>query len=322
MNNELVSVIVPVYNVDQYLRYCIDSILNQTYQKLEILLIDDGSTDSSGTICDEYASKDARVKVFHQQNAGPSVARNCGLDHANGKYIGFIDSDDIIHPKMYEALHESLVSNPDCSFAGCMFSFVDKYQSFDDISKKEPWIVEKEVLLSSPFVWQGRIRTAASSLLNKLYRRESIGDIRFSGKTYAEDYEFNIQVYLRVSKAIFLKEEYYQHLVLPNSLAHSEKKLQTLDEIEVFEFCYKQIPRRDVVGRSRCLDRLIWRSLEVYDNTRNLDNNITFKKKINQIANSYWKDVLFDSEKNLLRRIKLTIMLLFPSLYVMFQVRK
>lgn len=318
MQEELISVIVPVYNVEHYLRNCVDSILNQTYKNLHVILVDDGSTDDSGAICDEYALKDARVDVFHQQNSGPSVARNCGLENAKGEYIGFIDSDDIIHPQMYEALRDALVTNPDCAFAGCMFSFVDKYQSFDDIPKEEPLIVEKEVLVSSPFVWQGRIRTAASSLLNKLYRRECIGDIRFSGKKYAEDYEFNVQIYLGASKAVFLKEEYYQHLVLPNSLAHSEKKLQTLDEIEAFEFCYKQIPRADAFGRSRCLDRLVWRSLEVYANTRNLDDNNSINKKIKQIANDYWKDVLFNSDKDILRRLKLTILLVCPHLYLLF----
>lgn len=316
MQKELISVIVPVYNVGHYLHNCVDSILNQTYKNLQVILVDDGSTDDSGAICDEYVQIDDRVEVFHQKNAGPSVARNCGLANAKGEYIGFIDSDDIIHPRMYEALHDALVSNLDCALAGCMFSFVDKYQSFDNISKVEPCIVEKGILISSPFVWQGKKRAASSALWNKLYRRESIGDTCFSGKKYAEDYEFNIQIYLRALKAVFLNEEYYQHLVLPNSLAHSKKKLQTLDEIEVFEFCYKQIPRDDVIGRSHCLDRLIWRSLEVYANTRKLEDNRIFNTKIRQIAKDYWKDVLFNPEKDILRRLKLTILLLCPKIYL------
>ena len=94
----MVSIIVPVYNTEQYLRRCIDSIVNQEYTDFELLLIDDGSKDSSGVICDEYAEKDARVRVIHKENSGVSDSRNCALDHAKGKYIQFLDSDDWITP--------------------------------------------------------------------------------------------------------------------------------------------------------------------------------------------------------------------------------
>ena len=99
----MVSIIVPVYNVGAYLRKCLDSILNQTYRELEILVIDDGSTDRSGKICDEYR-KDRRVRVFHTENRGLSCARNLGLDEAKGEWIGFVDADDWIEPDMYELL--------------------------------------------------------------------------------------------------------------------------------------------------------------------------------------------------------------------------
>ena len=100
----MISVIVPVYNVEPYVRKCLDSVINQTYRDLEILVIDDGSTDGSGKICDEYAGKDERIKVFHTENRGLSAARNLGLDNAEGGYIGFVDSDDWIEPDMYEVL--------------------------------------------------------------------------------------------------------------------------------------------------------------------------------------------------------------------------
>ena len=101
MENKMLSIIVPVYNVEPYLRKCLDSIVNQTYRDLEILVIDDGSTDGSGKICDEY-KRDERVKVFHMKNRGLSCARNLGLDEAQGEWIGFVDSDDWIEPDMYE----------------------------------------------------------------------------------------------------------------------------------------------------------------------------------------------------------------------------
>ena len=107
----LISVIVPVYNVENYLPRCLDSIINQTYTNLEILLVDDGATDNSGKLCDEYAQKDNRIRVFHKENGGVSSARNMGLDNATGEYIAFVDSDDYIDKCMYEIMLNSSVQN-------------------------------------------------------------------------------------------------------------------------------------------------------------------------------------------------------------------
>ena len=105
-----ISIIIPVYNVEPYIKRCLDSVINQTYQNLEIICVDDGSTDGSGKICDEYATKDSRIKVFHKENGGVSSAKNLGLKNITGKYIGFVDSDDWIEPDMYEVLHKSAQS--------------------------------------------------------------------------------------------------------------------------------------------------------------------------------------------------------------------
>ena len=99
----MVSIIVPVYNVEEYLRECVDSILNQTYSDVEVILVDDGSTDQSGNICDEYAKMDSRIKVIHKKNGGVSAARNTGIGEASGEYLMFVDSDDAIHPELVEA---------------------------------------------------------------------------------------------------------------------------------------------------------------------------------------------------------------------------
>ena len=102
MNEELISIIVPVYNVEEYLKECIDSIINQTYKRIEIILVDDGSTDKSGKICDDYAKIDKRIKVVHKENGGLSDARNVGISVSSGKYIAFVDSDDWVEKTMYK----------------------------------------------------------------------------------------------------------------------------------------------------------------------------------------------------------------------------
>ncbi len=110
-NQALISIIIPVYNVEAYLRECIDSVINQTYKNFEIILVDDGSTDSSGKICDEYVEKDDRITVIHQKNSGPSKTRNTGLENANGKYIYFLDSDDYVESNALELLINTAESN-------------------------------------------------------------------------------------------------------------------------------------------------------------------------------------------------------------------
>ena len=104
-----ISIIVPIYNVEKQLSECIESILNQTFMNFELILVDDGSPDKCGEICDEYEKKDKRIKVIHKKNGGLSDARNAGLDIAKGKYIGFVDSDDIIHPEMYERMYNCIM---------------------------------------------------------------------------------------------------------------------------------------------------------------------------------------------------------------------
>ena len=116
-----ISVIVPVYNCEKYIGKCIESILNQTFKDLELILIDDGSADESGKICDEYKIQDKRVKVIHEKNSGVSIARNVGINVAKGKYIGFVDSDDYLAPDMYESLYENLMkSHADVAICGIM----------------------------------------------------------------------------------------------------------------------------------------------------------------------------------------------------------
>lgn len=102
--NDLISIVVPIYNVQDYLERCIQSIISQTYKNIEIILVDDGATDNSGKLCDEYLKKDERIKVIHKENGGLSDARNVGKENANGKYIAFIDSDDYIRTKFYRNL--------------------------------------------------------------------------------------------------------------------------------------------------------------------------------------------------------------------------
>jgi len=130
---EQISIVVPVYNVEQYLEKCVNSIINQTYKNLEIILIDDGATDSSGKLCDELAKIDNRIKVYHKENGGLSDARNYGVERATGDYIGFVDSDDCIDSEMYEKLYEAIrKENVDVAECNLKIIYPDREELFTE----------------------------------------------------------------------------------------------------------------------------------------------------------------------------------------------
>jgi len=178
----MISVIIPVYNVEAFLERCIDSVINQIYPHLEIILIDDGSTDKSGDICDRYAQADGRIVVVHQKNAGLSAARNRGLDIAKGEYIGFVDSDDYIDADMYQALYNKAVETG-CDIVECDLRHT--YKNTEDIEKTVRHYDKKDLICFGRGVaW------------NKLYRHGLIQEtgVRFPAGLIYEDMEFHIKL--------------------------------------------------------------------------------------------------------------------------------
>lgn len=177
-----ISIIVPVYKVEKYLRKCVDSILAQTFTDFEVILVDDGSPDNSGKICDEYAEKDNRVRVIHKENGGLSSARNAGIDVARGKYLGFVDSDDYIDEDMYEILYENLkIHDADISSVELIPFYGDRYKKAN--KEKKVIILNKKEAIKS--VLEGTQFYAYA--WNKLYRKELFKDNRYlDGKTFEE----------------------------------------------------------------------------------------------------------------------------------------
>lgn len=177
----IISVIIPIYNVELYLNKCIESVLNQTYTNLEVILVNDGSTDRSGEICDSYCKIDKRVKVIHQKNGGPALARNRGLRIAKGEYIGFIDSDDYMAEDMYETLLSCMQDDVDITCCGRICVFPKGRREIYYLSKKKKYTQEEalsEVLL---------VRKISSSVCTKLFRRELFEDILFPVGRGSED---------------------------------------------------------------------------------------------------------------------------------------
>lgn len=172
---ELISVIIPVYNVEKYLNKSIESVIKQTYKELEIILVDDGSTDSSGKICDEFAQKDDRIKVIHKKNGGLSDARNAGISEAKGKYLGFIDSDDYIDKNFYEILYNVLKKyNSDISICKHRETYTDYEENTSKLEIKEQ-VFNTEQALKELLLF-GEVNNYA---WNKLYKKELFNEINY-----------------------------------------------------------------------------------------------------------------------------------------------
>jgi glycosyltransferase involved in cell wall biosynthesis len=219
-----ISVIIPVYQAEDFLAKCVDSVLAQTEHDLEVILVDDGSTDHSGNICDEYATRDSRVHVIHKENAGVSAARNSGIAAATGEYIGFVDSDDWIEPNMYERLlEEANKSDADIVMCDATTVFEDGRTQADTITQ----LSQNSILKKSDFT-PALLLEIAGSACRCIYSKHIYSDkllkscgLQFPlGVKFSEDRIFNLNAMGRANKVSYLKESYYNRYVNSKSAVH------------------------------------------------------------------------------------------------------
>ena len=223
----LISVVVPVYRVEKYLDHCIQSIAEQTYSNLEILLVDDGSPDGSGAICDRWAARDSRIRVFHKQNAGAGAARNTALDAARGEIITFVDSDDYLHPNMFS--HLCGLMKDGVEIAECEIGITERDDlAMDDGTGAEILVCETEEALRLHIQDEVFRQTPP----NKLYRRECVGDIRFPEGNLIDDEFFTYKVLGNAKKLAHSCACMYAYRQQSGSAMHkpySLRRLQGLD---------------------------------------------------------------------------------------------
>lgn len=235
----IVSIIIPLYNAEKYLRKCLDSILKQTFKDFEILLVNDGSTDGSEVICKEYCQKDSRVKLFCKDNGGVSSARNLGLENSSGDYISFIDSDDYVKPNFIESLYNRM---PDCDYVLCGYIklFTDgATKCYPEIGvpilnrEQIEQIIKNIVFEDSPY-------NGLYSVFNKMYRREFIADLRFDIKRHhGEDWWFNLCLYDKSQKIGVIEDCLYYYSISNN--ANSLSKKFNYNYIDHLLYSYSQI---------------------------------------------------------------------------------
>lgn len=207
---ELISVIVAVYNIESYIERGVNSILQQTYRNLEILLVDDGSTDKSGEICDRLAGKDDRIIVLHKENGGLADARNAGLSAAKGSFIGFVDGDDWIDADMYACMIGTILAHQ-ADMAVCRYRRVYKDHTEDDSTDRAVLLEGKEAL--QYYVEERKEYDIQNAAWNKLYRRNIIEDMRFPTGKWYEDILFTTTALSRIDKCVYLDSAYYNYII-------------------------------------------------------------------------------------------------------------
>lgn len=309
------SLIIPVYNTENYLRECIESILHQKFQNFEIILIDDGSTDSSGEICEEYGGKDSRFQVYHILNNGQAAARNLGIDKAKGEYIGFVDSDDWIDSSMFERLIDE-ANRTRCEVIACNFYIMDKEGKFSTYTKNP-----KNRIFSKDDAMHEIINNSilTFSPCNKIYKRELFKEVRFIEGIILEDMDISYRLIYKSSSVAYLANALYYYRYNTNSTLRSKFSLKRLDSYQVmlnmYDFYKVNYPKEALFVYTNLVTESILLYSQILINYKSLLPSYGYLLEIERrliIASIFrnWRYYSID------RIAKLLLIIVSPKLYI------
>ena len=314
MQNPLISVIIPIYNVERYLPQCLDSVINQDYRNLEIILIDDASPDKSAEICEAYALKDNRVKVIRKErNGGQSESRNMGLEIAHGELISFIDSDDFIDVHYYTTMVQELLNNSlqviECSVNGIYNDKVVK-----------PAVKGLTVLTGndalSLYLKNQKVNFPRTAVWNKLYRKEIVESLRFPVGKIHEEYVFTVTAFFRCSKYGLLQNPLYNHRYNnPFSTTNAKFSVRDLSRAE------QKLAVMNLVHEKGSHEQYLWAAANYYKECVTIFYKSFYNalyeesNKIRQIFKSEWKKV-FASKLEKIKKIEIVFIMFFPKFYL------
>lgn len=312
MSNSLISVIVPVYKVEKYLHKCVDSILAQTYTNLEIILVDDGSPDNCGRICDEYAAKDSRIKVIHQENGGQSVARNNGVTCAEGEYVSFIDSDDYIEPTYIESLYSGIEKYNSAISACRMYCESEDGKIFNKNSGSGVIINYSKIEALKEICYEEKL---GSSPCCKLFKTELVRNIPFpEGKKY-EDLA-TIYKLISSSEAVsFIDEALYHYVQHNGSTMRSGWRPYNWDLMEAAENMYAFYLENYPALSVDITNRFFFSANEFFVLAEKNDEFLNMVFPIRQKLKPMWETVARNPRVSFVKKIKYFLLLYFPRMH-------
>ncbi|PEL07026.1 glycosyltransferase [Bacillus sp. AFS017336] len=310
--NPKISIIVPVYKVEPYIHKCVDSILAQTLTDFELILVDDGSPDQCGIICDEYAKKDDRIKVIHKINGGQASARNAALNIAKGAYIGFVDSDDWIEPDMYDLLYNICIEN-ECDIANC--TSIVHYNDKIIVNESQPLTIHSrnqamkalfEGVLYDEVVW------------SKLIKRELLENLRFPEGVMYEDTAFTYKVINESEKVCYIGQPKYHYIKRENSTMDLAVKNKSIDAVLIYDEIYRYVRQHYPELKPIVTLKLANNAMAVL-NTISLDPNSNLYqkeyKKVTSILNNYFAETIRIKEYVINVKILLLVTRIHPIFY-------
>lgn len=307
-----VSVIVPVYKVEKYLETCVKSLLGQTLTDIEIILVDDGSPDACGQMCDDFAERDPRVKVIHKENGGLSDARNAGITAATSQYIGFVDSDDYVAPDMYATLYGDITRHgADVAICGLYDSY--KTKKIPQFAGNERLILDNEEALG--LALEG-VKFSVNAV-NKLYRKSLFDEVKFPIGKLSEDAFTIPQILARARTVIFDSRPKYFYVHRGESITTSAFKAQDFNVVEAYEQNLRLVEARFPGLRRQAEFRLLWAHMYVFDKmlmSENFTDVESYKRVLTQLRRQTFK-VLTNPIFSLKRKAVSLILLASPGLY-------
>lgn len=295
-----ISIIVPIYNVEQYLDKCVESLVNQTYNNLEIILVDDGTKDKSGEMADLWSIKDDRIKVIHKKNGGLSDARNAGMKIATGDYIAFVDSDDWINYKMYEILINNLEEyNADISVCA-----VKKVYEEDVVNEKQ--VINKYICMFTAeealenLIDEGILK---QTVWNKLYKREVISNIYFEFGKIHEDEFWTYQIFGKCKKIVYTDEQLYYYLQRPGSIMNKSFSIERLAGLEArnkrVNYIEQNFPKLQVKAKKSLFFSCLYQYQLILRSS-----NIKSQKNYSKIIQKYINCITFDKRERFKLNLK------------------
>lgn len=312
------TVVVPIYNVEAYLRKCVDSIIAQTYKSILIILVDDGSTDSSGVIADKYAAQYKNIQVIHQKNQGLSGARNTGIDNCKTELIAFVDSDDYIEPDMYEDLVKAIdEGNADISIGGVFRESItgEKHSVYPAGIKRE--FSKKEALIELNSLKYFNMSVCNVVFRTSLFNTNIYGDemVRFPVGKKSEDEYTAHKLYARANKVTYSSTPYYHYLERPGSITTASKiNTEQIDAAETrVQFYEKWFPEIAYSAKSECVFSCM--ALTNVFLRRNLQCPIELEKKMRTLSKCYLVDITMNGSIKLKKKIQAVIYIMMPDIY-------
>ncbi len=318
--NPTISIIVPSYNEEKNIKTCLDSILNQTFSDFEVLCVDDGSTDSTYDILVEYSKKDSRIIPLKNNGKGVSSARNTGLKHAKGQYIGFVDSDDCIQPQMYEFLYNSLIKEK-CNIAVCNFYKSSEFETKSSYDYKYELSYPRDLLLSDNKKFSIENEMVFSSVWTKLINRNLLNDVEFENHKIGEDTVFCSNIWKNVDKFCFINLPLYCYIENKESVTRKTENYDILYQI-VFTIAkaYENLKfHDDSLLSSFYLDKEIKYLLSLRFSVRKLNYRKEYNKNLHSLFKKYFLKYLKCKDIGAIEKVVVFIFYLIPPLYSVYR---